>query len=393
MKRYKKNAHKSSKDTVEIYYWSKYQEHQEMAGGDIRAMYIIPQMMQISENDCLLFTPYSILPRKMIQNHRFLSKLLMNFAFPLFVFKYSYKKQYNIKFIYCSTCYVWDIFSPIIIKFITGSKLICVSHDTPKQLEGYQFYRLNEHYSIVKAILFTLIGRFQVFLLNYIDIPISISLFALGFFNNGVRNRALLSSNGIPSIINENELNKERTYDIVLLGRIIPRKNISKIFRCFSGKKLAKKIKILVITNSNNEAIHKEIMPYLDEQIIDLCLKFNAEEREKFDLLKQSKLYISLSVDENFSIAAMEAASMGTVLILSDYQFFKDIYGEAAIYVDPDDCDTLWNIITEFLTTEERMSVYRRRSMDIAKKYLNSNIARNEYLNIIKRIQDRKKNE
>ena len=377
------NNIKTNRKLVEIYYWSKYQEDQKLAGGEIRAMYMIPELIKISTDESLLITPYSFLPERIIDKHRLISKILTTFMLPFHAIKHSILKDQKIKFIYCSTCYSWDTLPSIIIKLLTGAKIICISHDTPKQLAGYSFYRNSESYPVIKSILFTLIGRFQVFLLNYVDVPVSISQFALTFFKPDVRKRTILSSNGICKVVEESELKKNRPYDIVILGRIIPRKNVSNIFRSLSGKSFSRKIKVLVITNTNKDVTEPVIMGNLDKQLIDLTVQYDASETEKLNLLKQSKIYISLSRDENFSIATLEAASMGVALILSDYSFFRDIYGDAAIYVIPEKAESLWKEINEFLTSDDKLLKYRARSIELAKNYLYANIAEREYNKII----------
>ena len=129
------NNIKTNRNGFEIYFWSKYQEDQKLGGGEIRAMYIIPELIKVSTDESLLVTPYSFLPERIIKKHRLISKIATTFILPLYVIKYSILKDQKIKFIYCSTCYNWDILPSIIIKFLTGAKTICTSHDTPNQID------------------------------------------------------------------------------------------------------------------------------------------------------------------------------------------------------------------------------------------------------------------
>ena len=222
------------RDLMEIYYWSKLASDGKLAGGDIRAKYVIPNMIQISKDSCFLLLPETILRKKFLTNHQSLSKILLSFLMPLKLSKLVKKSGKKIKFVYCSTCYSWDIFPAIIIKFLFHTKLICISHDTPKQLSGYSFYRESEKFSISKSIFFTLIGKFQISLLNYVDIPVSISKFGMDFFiDPAVRGKAILSSNTVPYVLKK-PADSLRPYDTVLLGRIIPRKNVNKFINILS---------------------------------------------------------------------------------------------------------------------------------------------------------------
>lgn len=371
---------------MEIYYWSKLSDDIKLAGGDIRAKYVIPEMIRISKNSCSLLLPESILGKNLLRHHQSLSKFLLLFLVPLSLSKMIKKSGKKPKFVYCSTCYSWDVFPAIFIKFLFHTKLVCISHDTPKQLTGYAFYRENEKFSILKSIFFTLIGEFQVFLLRYVDIPVGISKFAMNFFvNPDIRERAILSSNTIPSVIGD-PINGLRHYDIVILGRIIPRKNINKFINVFKDKKFHRKIKLLVITNSPPSSVQNEILKDLNTELISPTVKYNASEDEKFDLLKQAKIYVSLSKDETFSIATMEAASMGCTLLLSDYSFFRDIYGDASMYVNEDSYNDIWNYITKVLDNPDILEAYSYKAIKVASNYLVGNVAKHDYDLILKRI-------
>lgn len=383
------NNFNKDRSSMEIYYWSKLNSDNKLAGGDIRAKYVIPKMMQISKDSCYLLLPETILRKELLANHPSFSKILLTVLIPIRIAKVVNESGKKIKFVYCSTCYSWDILPAIFSKFLFHSKLVCISHDTPKQLSGYSFYRESEEFTILKSFLFTLIGKFQVFLLKYVDVPISISKFATDFFvDPNVQKKVLLSSNTIPKVLTK-PCNISRYYDIVLLGRIIPRKNINKFIKVFKNKQYHRKIELLVITNSLKSSVEHEILRDLDSNILNLTVKYDASEEEKFNLLSQSKVYVSLSKDETFSIAAMEAASMGCVLILSDYSFFRDIYGEGAIYVDEDSGDKIWKNITNALNNQRMLEEYSDLAIKIASKYLVENVARQDYELVLKNIMDR----
>ena len=53
--------------STEVYYWSKLDDDEKLAGGDIRAMHVIPEMMRISERKTLLVVPEELI-RKKISN-------------------------------------------------------------------------------------------------------------------------------------------------------------------------------------------------------------------------------------------------------------------------------------------------------------------------------------
>ena len=105
-------------------------------------------------------------------------------------------------------------------------------------------------------------------------------------------------------------------------------------------------------------------------------------EEEKFKLLNFSKIYVSLSSDENFSVATIEAASMGNALLLSDHDFYRTIYGDSAVYVNENDLEEIWFNIVSLLEDEQRLKKFQNSSLNIARKYLYSDVAKREMDNI-----------
>jgi glycosyltransferase involved in cell wall biosynthesis len=199
------------------------------------------------------------------------------------------------------------------------------------------------------------------------------------FRSSNVYEKAILSSNGVSDVIEESNLDNDRIYDIVILGRIAPRKNIPLILKSLPDKNFSRKINLLVITNSSQKSIEETFLKNWDSDRINLTIKQSASEKEKLELLKLSKIYISLSSDENFSVAAMEAASMGTALILSRNTFFTDIYKDSAIFVDIADSNSIRKEIQILLGDEAKLKEFQRLSLNLARNYIYSNIAEREY--------------
>lgn len=60
-------------------------------------------------------------------------------------------------------------------------------------------------------------------------------------------------------------------------------------------------------------------------------------ERELADLLGKKPIFVSAAIFEPFGLAALEAASAGCALILSDIATFRELWADVAIFVDPSD--------------------------------------------------------
>ena len=369
--------------TAEIYYWSKFDEDNKLSGADIRAIYMIPELVKISPNRTVVVRPDDILPNRFIFKHRILSKMLLLSLLPLYVYKKSHSEHYKPALFYCSTCYLWDILPAAIIKILFRCRIACVSHDTPKQREGYKFYRNSERLSVLKSSISTVIGKLQEIMLVFIDIPIGLSEFAMDFFQPSyVRSRAILSANGIPSVIDTPLRIEDKPYDIVYVGRVVTRKNLATLLKALNLAQT--RLTLLLITNTDEDSVNSLIKQNLSNSLINVVLKFNASEKEKFQLLQLSKIAVNISYDETFSISTMECASQGTALVLTDQRFFRNIYGDCAVYVNPNDFREVYKAIFDLLNKPDRLYRMSELSLSIARNYLYSNLAANEYNGILR---------
>lgn len=374
----RKNKNKKERVAAEIYYWSKFDDDNKLAGGEIRAMYMIPELMKLSRNVTMVVRPDNIIPGKLLKKNKILSRIFLLLLLPLYVFKRSQSEHHKPSLIYCSTCYFWDIFPATLIKLFLRCRIACVSHDTPMQRKGYKFYRSSEKKSVSKSILLTVIGKLQEILLFFVDVPIGISEFAMDFFQpSSIRTRAILSANGIPSVISAPLRISDKSYDIVYVGRVIPRKNLETLLRALNLA--STKINLLLITNSNENTVMSLIKHNLNNTLIKVVLKFNVTENVKFGLLQSSKIAVNISYDENFSISTMECASQGVALVLTDSNFFRNIYDKCAIYVNPNDSREVYAAIHSLLNDMGQLEEMSKLSLSVAKNYVYSNLAIKEY--------------
>jgi glycosyltransferase involved in cell wall biosynthesis len=228
--------------------------------------------------------------------------------------------------------------------------------------------------------------------MRFTDLPISISETDTLYLKKlGLGDKIILSSNGIPKRNSILKTVVERKYDIVYVGRIIDRKNIPLILRIFRElRDYSYSVKMLIITNTENDKmsfVYDFIRQWKLEDNIHVIK--DATEDLKFDLLGDSKISINLSRDETFSISTMESAYMGNALLLSNETFFKSIYGEAAIYVDPAEISNTVNIILKILNDNTMLEQRMRMSRALAERYTYDQTVDSEIEQIVSKLSDR----
>jgi glycosyltransferase involved in cell wall biosynthesis len=83
------------------------------------------------------------------------------------------------------------------------------------------------------------------------------------------------------------------------------------------------------------------------------------------DVLRGATALVSASRDEGFGIPLVEAMTLGTPLVVSDIPVFREVGGDAAAYVDPDDVHGFVRAVRELDDPgvwEERSAAARARS-------------------------------
>lgn len=135
---------------------------------------------------------------------------------------------------------------------------------------------------------------------------------------------------------------------IIFVGTIDKRKNLVKVIEAFEIAKETMGDLHLVIVGKDgycHEIVDEKIKgsryaPYIHR------LGFVAEE-ELVDIYCHAEAFVFPSLYEGFGIPVLEAMSIGCPVITSDRGAMKEISGNAAILVDPDDAEEISHRIVE----------------------------------------------
>lgn len=365
-----------------IFMLSAFDDIQQNSGGEIRTSYIIEQAKIKGCKSVLVFKPSIFFNQGVLRKHFRMVKLLLPFVYFIAGLKSVQVHKQRFDLIYCGTCYPNDTLGAYLLKLVTGTPVVCVSHDTPAQLEGYRFFRISEKQGRIVSLLSSAYGKLEILLIQKIDLAASISKFGRKYLEAITGTDKIIDSyNGIGKIWVDGTVEVEsRKFDITYLGRIIARKNINNLLEVVL--KLTDDfpfIKFLIISNTPDERM-KEVYDYVAKNFIskNVTIIKDATEEEKFSLLKQSKISINISYDETFSISTLEAASCGNALVLSDLSTFHDIYGDNAVYVDLNDPENIYMSVKELLSNRKILQEFMEKALRTASNYLYSSVWDNE---------------
>lgn len=88
-----------------------------------------------------------------------------------------------------------------------------------------------------------------------------------------------------------------------------------------------------------------------------------------FKYLAKSPLFVLPAKYEPFGLSVLEAALSGCALILGDIDSLKEIWGDAAVYVDTEDSDILIKCVNELIDDPALLQLYRNRALKQASRF------------------------
>ncbi|MFZ5535447.1 MAG: glycosyltransferase family 4 protein [Patescibacteria group bacterium] len=154
--------------------------------------------------------------------------------------------------------------------------------------------------------------------------------------------------NKLPMATTETTRNTERRY-ILTVGTLQPRKNFTRLIEAFS--KLKETDISLVIVGKKG---------WLYEEILAAPKRFGVEHRVKFmdfvpddelpELYKNAACFVLPSLYEGFGLPVLEAMSYGIPVVVSNVSSLPEIAGDAGIYVEPENVESITRGLETALT-------------------------------------------
>ena len=83
----------------------------------------------------------------------------------------------------------------------------------------------------------------------------------------------------------------------------------------------------------------------------------------------RASIYVLPARYEPFGLSALEAALAGCTLVLGDIPSLREVWGDAAIFVDPEDSGALAEAASELIGDADRRAVLASRSRERAREY------------------------
>lgn len=115
-------------------------------------------------------------------------------------------------------------------------------------------------------------------------------------------------------------------------------------------------------------------------------------EHEILEWLQRASIFISPSKYEPFGLAILEAAKAGCALALSDLDTLQELWGDNAVYFNPEDPDEAKTRILQLIKDEDNRKDLANRAFHKSKSYTSTKMA-SEYLKLYNQLITSKKAE
>lgn len=152
----------------------------------------------------------------------------------------------------------------------------------------------------------------------------------------GTKKEIIITYNGVADYILEksDEEYVKKDY-LIFVGNIKKHKGLKTLLQAFEElKKEGYSSKLVIVGNQKNfKTVDKEVIKILEDKNLNKDIIFTGyvNNKELKKLIAEAKILIQPSLYEGFGIPPLEALALGTNVILSDIEVFKEIYSKLPV--------------------------------------------------------------
>jgi glycosyltransferase involved in cell wall biosynthesis len=95
------------------------------------------------------------------------------------------------------------------------------------------------------------------------------------------------------------------------------------------------------------------------------------------EVMTRASIFVAPALYEPFGLTALEAARAGCALVLSDRPSFRELWNDAALFVDPRNDTALQEALLQLINDERKRREFQRRAARRARRYALANTVEN----------------
>lgn len=168
---------------------------------------------------------------------------------------------------------------------------------------------------------------------------------------------------------------------LLYIGTIEPRKGVEEAIRAFdkfllSRPVYAKTVRFVLagkqgVGGESTNKLIQEVNRKWRQKLPDYVIRpiGYVSEEEKWSLLQQASALVFPSFEEGFGRPVLEALSVGCPVITTEAGAIPEVAGDAAVYIDPNDCEAFSLAMAQVLLLTEVTDQLRERGMSQIKQF------------------------
>lgn len=155
---------------------------------------------------------------------------------------------------------------------------------------------------------------------------------------------------------------------LLYVGSLYPHKNIEFVVRAL---KLIKERSINLVVVSSRNVFAERFIRFVKKEGTEGLIKFlgYVPDKELAVLYKNAEAFIYPTLSEGFGLPGLEAMACGTPVACSDIPVLCEVYGNAALYFNPEDANDIANKIKLILTNKKLRAELIFKGAKQVKKY------------------------
>ncbi|MDA4122803.1 MAG: glycosyltransferase family 4 protein [Thaumarchaeota archaeon] len=191
--------------------------------------------------------------------------------------------------------------------------------------------------------------------------------------------RVVVTGNGVDSF--EPKPISTKKFEAVFVGRPDRGKGVDQLL--LAWKQVVQHIpgaNLVIVGNtrskSNEAELHLIIRSLELENNVILTGYVDDDQVQQY--LRESRVFVFPSRREGFGLAVAEAMSAGLACVISDIPALREIFGDSAILVPPEDHDALASSVLRVLTDEKERSALELKGRELVRKMKWEDVAARE---------------
>ena len=261
-----------------------------------------------------------------------------------------------------------------------GKKVIFDSH------EDFVYQILHKPYlknRIIQAIVSSLFGGFQKFITLFIDKIIVVTDLMVPRFNE--KKTVVISNFPLINELNASAIQKSKDVSFVYAGGLFYIRNIKEITLAYSA--LPNKTQFHILGNWDTKEYETVCKNLPEWKNINYHGKVSFEKAQELIAFSHIGILILKSTPNHLlsmPIKAFEYMYNGLPFIASDFPYWRTLFSECAIFVDPENVEEITNAMNLLLTNNELRGKLSKRGKELIVERYNWNKEEVKLINLYK---------